>query len=238
VKRLIEEEQTPGSPEHLLALLVRATPRLQPGPLQKQRVLAAVTGGAKPNRGGRLAGVGAGAFVLAGAALAAAAVGHWGFGKPLREPIPTPMRAAPIAPLTAQSAPPPPPTDVGSVDNPAPPDLPTAAPLTGAPIERPSARIRTSTPLKDGEDPTPVLEAIRALRYNDDPVRAGVLLAQYLKAHPHSVLSEDASALSIEAAVARHDPRTAAALGRRYLAQFPSGRYRAFALKAMQPSAP
>jgi hypothetical protein len=83
-----------------------------------------------------------------------------------------------------------------------------------------------------------VLEAIRALRYNGDPARAGVLLAQYLKAHPRSVLSEDASALSIEAAVARHDPRSAADLGRRYLAQFPNGRYRAFALQAAQSASP
>jgi hypothetical protein len=65
-----------------------------------------------------------------------------------------------------------------------------------------------------------------------------MLLAQYLKAHPHGVLAEDASALSIEAALARHDTRSAAELSRRYLAQFPSGRYRAFALQSAQTTAP
>jgi hypothetical protein len=51
------------------------------------------------------------------------------------------------------------------------------------------------------------------------------------------VLTEDALALSIDAAKARHDTGAAAALARRYLAQFPAGRYRAFAVQATQPAA-
>jgi outer membrane protein assembly factor BamD (BamD/ComL family) len=81
----------------------------------------------------------------------------------------------------------------------------------------------------DGEDPAPVLEAIRALRSRGDAALASSLLADYLRAHPRSVLSEDALALSIEAAVARHDARSAAELARRYMDQFPNGRYKAFA---------
>jgi len=82
-----------------------------------------------------------------------------------------------------------------------------------------------------------VLASIKALRQNGDPARASALLSQYLRAHPRGVLSEDALALSIEAANAQHDSRSAAGLGRQYLAQFPKGRYRAFALQATQSPA-
>jgi hypothetical protein len=129
------------------------------------------------------------------------------------------------------------PSEVRSADTDDPVLLPPT-PLANAPVERPSARLRTTTPFKDGEDPTLVLEGIRALRNNGDPSRAGVLFSQYLKAHPHGVLAEDASALSVEAAIARHDMRSAAELSRRYLAQFPSGRYRAFAIQSAQTTAP
>jgi hypothetical protein len=90
---------------------------------------------------------------------------------------------------------------------------------------------------KDGEDPTQVLQAIRALRQDNNPGRATTLLSQYLSTHPRGLLVEDALALSIEAANARHDTRSAADLGRRYLARFPAGRYRAFALQAVQAPA-
>jgi hypothetical protein len=93
-------------------------------------------------------------------------------------------------------------------------------------------------PLAAGEDPAPLLEAIRTLRSNHDPVRAGAMLAKYLKAYPHSPLSEDALALSIEAALARHSTASSAELARRYLAQFPNGRYRLFASRAAQPNPP
>jgi hypothetical protein len=58
-------------------------------------------------------------------------------------------------------------------------------------------------------------------------------LNDYLKTHPNGVLSEDALALSIEAASAQHDPR-AADYARRYLAQFPHGKYRDLANRAIQ----
>jgi hypothetical protein len=59
-----------------------------------------------------------------------------------------------------------------------------------------------------------------------------------LRAYPGSVLSEDALALSIEAAVARHDPGSAAEFGRRYLGRFPNGRYKTFAWQTVRPSQP
>jgi hypothetical protein len=58
-------------------------------------------------------------------------------------------------------------------------------------------------------------------------------LNDYLKTHPNGVLSEDALALSIEAASAQHDPR-AADYARRYLAKFPRGKYRDLANRAIQ----
>jgi outer membrane protein assembly factor BamD (BamD/ComL family) len=73
-----------------------------------------------------------------------------------------------------------------------------------------------------------VTEAIRALRTDHDTARAEHLLDEYLMRHPHGLLSEDALALSIEAAATEHDPR-AIANARRYLASFPHGKYRAFA---------
>ena len=50
------------------------------------------------------------------------------------------------------------------------------------------------------------------------------------------MLSEDALALSIEAASAQHDPR-AADYARRYLARFPKGKYRTLASRALENAA-
>lgn len=100
-----------------------------------------------------------------------------------------------------------------------------------APIERPS-EARSAAKPRPGEDPTQVAEAVRALRKQGDPARAQALLDQYLKSNPRGALSEDALALSIEAAVARKDPR-AAEYARRYLARYPNGRFRAQAERAL-----
>jgi hypothetical protein len=183
-----------------------------------------------------MAGITATVLVLAGAAIAAAAVSRPSVEKARRREFAA-STASSVAPVPVPSATSAParvdPTDSDRVLL----DPPTTPPAANAPLERPSTRAKTAAPLKDGEDPIPVLEAIRALRYHGDPASAGVLLAQYLRAHPHSVLSEDAYALSIEAAIARRDPR-AAELTRRYLAQFPNGRYRAFALQMAQSTTP
>ena len=64
-----------------------------------------------------------------------------------------------------------------------------------------------------------------------NPEHAQKLLDGYLASHPSGALSEDALALSIEAATARRDPR-ASEYARRYLAQYPNGRFRQLALRA------
>jgi hypothetical protein len=104
----------------------------------------------------------------------------------------------------------------------------SANPPAGPSHAEPGARPRRAS----AEDVTRVVEAIQALRMDSDPSRAQGLLDDYLKAHPHGVLSADALALSIEAASAQHDPR-AADYARRYLAEFPQGKYRDLAERAL-----
>ena len=81
------------------------------------------------------------------------------------------------------------------------------------------------------EDPRMVIEGMRALRSEENPVRARGLLAQYLERHPDGPLAEEALALSIEAAVAHRDA-DARDLGARYLRRYPAGRFTALALRA------
>jgi hypothetical protein len=110
-----------------------------------------------------------------------------------------------------------------------------AAPEPSDATQSPARAIKNSSRVRldSGEDPSHVVEAIQALRTERDPARAEGLLNDYLKAHPHGVLSGDALALSIEAASAQHDPR-AADYARRYLASFPKGKYRELAKRALE----
>ena len=227
MKRLVDEVHNPRSPEHFLAAAIRATPRADPQPFEMQRVLARV-GGTMPSRAVLTLRflVGTSAVLLAVSAAAAVSIRVYrtrassrAMGAPaMGAPPPTavPMLAAPMLFVAAAAA--------------APPEPPASASVV-----LPSTRV--TTPPRGGEDPTPVLQAIRALRGGGDADRASALLSQYLRAHPRGVLFEDALVLSIEAANARYDSRSAAVLGRRYLEQFPAGRYRAFALQATQSPA-
>jgi hypothetical protein len=238
---LIDEELRSDSPEHRLAELVRATPQLPDSSAKQQWIFAQVTtlasGRSKawaPAARPRWLWSVAGALVLVSAA--AAAAGYALHNRGLR-------KATEMAPAASAEPSTPPAAAPAHVESPdvetAPPAAPQAvarstveAPSTGRRFEERGSDKRR---LGGGEDPTPVLEAIRALRSHGDAARAGVLLAGYLKAHPNGVLSEDALALSIESAIAQHDAGRAKDLSRRYLAQFPNGRYRAFATQAMQP---
>ncbi len=227
MKRLIDEECAPGSREGLLAELVRATSANEPAPINRARVSARVRDLALRTPG-LTARVGATVVLLGGAAAAAAALEH-SVGLRAHTPAAS-MGPSPVVVVPFAAAP-------SAMEVQAPP-----APIVSA--DSPSARVKAvarampgpgGASFRDGEDPAPVLEAIRALRSENDAVHAGVLLADYLRAHPRSVLSEDALALSIESALARHDGRAVGELSRRYLAQFPGGRYRAFALRATAP---
>jgi hypothetical protein len=98
-------------------------------------------------------------------------------------------------------------------------------------IAPPAAPVRRAHTVKS-EDPSLVVSAIQALRQDRDPERAGRLLAAYLRTHPRGALAEEAVALSIEAADGRHSP-AAATFARRYLREYPQGRFRSAAQRVL-----
>ena len=100
---------------------------------------------------------------------------------------------------------------------PAPVEIPATAPETHRP-HTPRTHARS-------EDPSAVVNAVEALRKQHNPDRAAKLLAGDLAAHPKGALAEEALALSIEAAAVRHDPM-ASEFARRYLREYPTGRFR------------
>ena len=70
-----------------------------------------------------------------------------------------------------------------------------------------------------------LLDAMRALRVEQNPARARVLLTTYLDRHPKGELSEEALVMLVEAAVAHHDS-DASALVARYHRLYPRGVFR------------
>jgi hypothetical protein len=237
MKRLIDETGLDSTDEQL-ANLFRAAAPFQPDPFRKRRVLVSLSR-VESQRVPRFwfRPVVVAALLVSGTATAA--LGHRYVaqgGSLLRLGAPTasaaqsgPVEAKPgkRRPMARQAA---------SSDAPADDSAAVEAPATT--VEAPSAphaaprgtaRVRPES----SEDATHVVEAIQALRTERDPSRARELLNDYLKTHPNGVLSEDALALSIEAASAQHDPR-AADYARRYLAKFPRGKYRDLANRAIQ----
>jgi hypothetical protein len=236
VKRLIDEQGLDDSDE-LLADLFRAAAPFEADPFRKRRVLVSMS---------RVQARGVSRFWLRPAVVATllvsgtatAALGHryvahgtgfFGFGPPAASPAPSVKVAAAVAHpgashVTANSAP----ADSSEAVDPVPAEAVDPPPTAARPAPRSVAHARTDS----SEDATHMVEAIQALRTDRDPSRAQGLLSDYLKTHPHGVLSEDALALSIEAASAQHDPR-AADYARRYLAKFPHGKYRALANRAV-----
>ena len=213
MKRLLEEaEPTLGS----LTELVGSAARHQPSPFAKRLVASRIARALErgPRRlVPRPAWLGAAALLVAATA---AAAGFSYFAAPSAVPEPQAAFVMPPVrePLAARSV-----------------SAPRIAPEAPAPsFEKPSER-RVEKP-RAGEDPSQVAEAVRALRKQGDPARAQALLDQYLRASPHGALAEDALALSIEAASARKDPRSAD-YARRYLARYPQGRFRGVAERAL-----
>jgi len=118
------------------------------------------------------------------------------------------------------------------------PSEPTRAPaLPGrAPVrERADVRARRLTVETPLDDAALLVEATRALRVARDPGRARALARRYLERRPSGPLADEALAISIEAALDHHDP-DAAALGARYLAQFPHGSFRGLAERTLGSS--
>jgi hypothetical protein len=112
--------------------------------------------------------------------------------------------------------------------------VPASAPASSVP----QARGEVSRPKTRASEPDwLVFDAMRALRREGQPERASMLLDDYLRRHPGGALAEEALALSIEAATMRGDPR-ARALADRYLARYPTGRFRRVAEHARARTAP
>lgn len=211
MKRLVEESE----PTHdALTELVAGARRYEPNPFAKRLVQSRLTRALSgESRGG---GVRPAWLAFAGllVATSAAAAGYSVFGAP---------DSLPDVPMRPASAPLPEPSVAAPRRTP-----PAQAPeLQPTPSSEKSPERRADRP-RAGEDPSQVAEAVRALRKQGDPARAGQLLDQYLRSNPRGALAEDALALSIEAAAARKDPR-AADYARRYLARYPQGRFRSLA---------
>jgi hypothetical protein len=101
----------------------------------------------------------------------------------------------------------------------------------GAPRARRPAAPRT------GDDTAPVIQAMRALRVEGNPVRARALLERYLDRYPQGTLAEEALAMSIEAANVHRDG-DAVTLARRYLKLYPAGHFSTLARQTLSGSAP
>jgi len=234
MKRLIDQGELLPE-EQQLADLFRVAPVFETDPFRKRRVLVSLLRvHNRPRVRFWLRPIAALVLLVSGSA--AAAIGHsyvarggsWFSSRlpssapsaraPVKPALPTPPKRASTAAPSASSEF----SDASVVAS-----ARTADPATARPAPKP-ARARSSS----GEDATHVAEAIQALRADKDPSRAQGLLNDYLKAQPNGVLSEDALALSIEAASARRDPN-AAEYAKRYLAKFPHGKYRALASRAV-----
>jgi hypothetical protein len=128
--------------------------------------------------------------------------------------------AIPVHPVHPAPPPAPEPEPAVTVEAPAP-KRPVAA------VPRPAAKaVPERTPAAIAEENARlVVDAMGALRRGHDPARAESLLDEYMRLCPDGPLSEEALALSIEAASAAEDPRVRS-LAARYLASYPRGRFR------------
>jgi hypothetical protein len=213
MERLIEMGDAATPEQARLRDLVEASSNVEIPDASKQNVYAAVLARREGQRRTRFAllrpVVVFGVVLVAAGATAAATLGHRWIQQ-RRRPAPVPAALAPTAPRARAEVP-------REVRAAAPIDVPATAPETHRP-HAPRTRARS-------EDPSAVVDAIEALRKQHDPDRAAKLLAGYLAAHPKGAVTEEALALSIEAATMRHDP-AASEFARRYLREYPSGRFR------------
>jgi len=236
MKRLVDQAELLPE-EQKLADLFRAAPAFETDPFRKRRVLVSLSR-VRDGSGARvrfwLRPVAALVLLLSGTA--AAAIGHryvarggslFGLGSPGGAP----SSQAPSSKPALHATPAQKPEQAEAVPIPADAAAAESAAVTDPVAPRPAQKLAHARP-SSSEDPTHVVEAIQALRTDKDPSRAQALLNDYLKTHPNGLLSEDALALSIEAASAKHDPH-AADYAKRYLAKFPHGKYRALASQAL-----
>jgi hypothetical protein len=230
VERLIESNGSSTAAEAELAQLVEACEPVGISEARKRQSLSAVYSRHHERRRtvrfGLRTAMAAGVLMVAGAATAAV------FGVRWRMPA---LRPAPMAAASAPAS-----TRIGRARARAELAPIAELELTAAPEAQPEVatlpppihRARPRRSQEKSEDPALVVSAIQALRQDHDPDRAGRLLAAYLKTNPRGALAEEAVALSIEAADARHNP-AAAAFAERYVNEYPHGRFRSVAERVL-----
>ena len=241
MKRLVEQAEL-GAADRQLADLFRSAPPFEADPFRKRRVLVGLERAQRRvvSRFWLKPAVVALVALVLMSSTAMAALGHrsmarvWVFLGVGSASQPTLVHSAAAPRLSA-----PPAIGLAAPVTPQASEQTPAAPEPAASAARPALKGVSGLSharAESSEDATRVVEAIQALRTGRDPSRAQALLNEYMKAQPHGVLSEDALALSIEAASAQHDPR-AADYARRYLASFPKGKYRTLANRALEKAA-
>jgi hypothetical protein len=235
VKRLIDEQVWHDSDERLAGLFRVAAP-FESDPFRKRRVLVSLSR-VQTRKVARfwVRPVVAATLLVSGTATAALGhryvahgTGFFGFGPAATSAAPRVKLASPPPVVRGHAASQ---SNATSADSAALVDSSAEAVEPALSAVRPAGR-GAHARSDSSEDATHVVEAIQALRTERDPSRAQSLLNDYLKTHPNGVLSEDALALSIEAASAQHEPQ-AADYARRYLAKFPHGKYRNLANRAI-----
>lgn len=238
MERLTESHPASGTAEAELAAAIATVEPVAVSDARQQRILTAVLARTQA-RGRRFSGavflrpviVGA-ILAMAGAATAAATVGHGWVTREWHRLTGQPVAVAPAAPRPRVAhahpvSPPPPPAVEPAPEAPAPVEAKPEVP-SRPPVLRISARV----PAAKGEDPSALVAAVRALRSEHDPQRAARLLDAYLRSYPHGALAEEALALQIEAAANMKSPR-AAAFAEQYLRAYPNGRFRQSARQAL-----
>jgi len=211
------------SAEWALSVLREAAP-YQPAPGHKERVWMTLPM-TRSYRPGKLRFAFAVVALLASGVLATGALAQWPawLANAIERIVPNAPGPAPMAP--AQSL------HHARGERPTVPTLlppPSSPPLAmrQAPEETPSlGRTKRATKSASPEDLGPLLDAMRALRVERNPVRARALLTAYLDRHPKGELSEEALVMLVEAAATHHDS-DAQALAARYLRLYPRGTFR------------
>jgi hypothetical protein len=233
MQRLRDSKLASGSPEAELADALAAMEPIATSPAREQRILRAVTARSRERRWAGLAllrPAAAGALLLvAGAGVAGATVGRgWlvrGWHELTERPVAVaPVAVAPVRHLAARPV----------IPAPQPEPVVEVPQVSSPPVARPApARVAAHARAPRGEDPSALVEAVRALRSEHDAQRAARLLDTYLRAYPRGALAEEALALQIEAAADLKSPR-AAEFARQYLRDYPSGRFRQAAQQVLK----
>ena len=237
MKPLRDTHEFSSESERRVAELLTTLDPYKPNPVRKQhlglKLAGALSGVAHQPRGLKLLRPVVGIALLFAGTAAAATLGQRFWPEPLDQApeipvaLSTPPRVQPTARARATAAAPP----AAAVEPAAPSPVVARAKPPSATAPR-LAAVTKKQPARASEDPRPVVEALRALRKEQDPARAQSLLNDYMQTNPQGALSEEALALSIEAAHARKDP-AAKSYARRYLARYPAGRQRRLAERVL-----